>query len=107
MKKLFNFLGFLFQASFVVILIFNLIKTGEIEDPGFWDYAYIIVDIIIMIPLVSYMAVEHLITFIMYTIRDVKKELIKLEEQEIKEEKEKEEKLKQYDLQWKIYKEDK
>lgn len=107
MKKFFNFLGFLFQAAFIVILIFNLFKVGEIEEPGFWDYAYIVLDLVVMIPIVSYMAVEHLITFIMYTIKDVKKELIKLEEEEIRKEKEQEEELKKYDLQWKIYKEDK
>ena len=40
-----------------------------------------VLDLVIMIPLVSYTAIEYLITFIIYTIRDVKKELIKLEEQ--------------------------
>ena len=98
MKKLFNFLGFLFQTAFVIMLIFNLIETSKIEDPGFWDYAYVVIDLIIMIPLVSYMAVNHLVAFIIYAIKDAKEELAKLEKEEAEEKQKLEDFKKKYNI---------
>ena len=98
MKKLLNFLGFLFQSAFIVILIYNLFKVGEMEEPGFWEYAYVVLDIVIMIPLISYMAVNHLIAFIIYAIKDAKEDLAKLEKEEAEEKQKLEDFKKKYNI---------